>query len=264
MQSKPSIQMSRNDHRLWLLAVILLGAGLRLYDLGAESFWIDEVVMVNLTRGSWEALLESLARARPPLFPASGFLWVRLVGSSEFAVRFLSAMAGILAIPLLYAIGRKLFDKNVALIGAFFFSLSLFHIYHAQTYRYYAWVTLLTLASYLLFVLWLEHGGITRFFAYIIASILLFHTHTYSLFALVAQGLFFSRCMACLRRTACRMGCQPGTDCDWLCLWAAAHLLRLGRWPEIWAFSCHREYRFTTAVVAVTLYRPGQIYVLRL
>ena len=191
MQRKSPVENGHQWRRLWLLALILLAAALRLYDLGTESYWIDEVVMINLTQGSWEPLADSLARARPPLFPLSGFFWVRLVGSSEFAARFLSTAAGILAIPLLYAVGRKLFDKNVALIAAFLLSISLFHIYHAQTYRYYAWVTMMALISYLSFIVWLEQGGRRRFWTYVATSILLFYTHTYSLFVLVAQGLYF-------------------------------------------------------------------------
>ncbi|MCS6964104.1 glycosyltransferase family 39 protein [Thermoflexus sp.] len=103
---------------LWTaLSLILLGLafGLRVYRLGAASFWYDEAFSIDLARNQvWQPL-----EAHPPLFYLALRLWMTLTGPSEFAARFLSALAGTLTVALFAAavarIGRSPIARTVAL-----------------------------------------------------------------------------------------------------------------------------------------------------
>ncbi|NLS76996.1 MAG: hypothetical protein GXY76_07030, partial [Chloroflexi bacterium] len=94
-----------------MLAVILLGAGLRLHGLAAESIWLDEATSILLARMDLPSLIRTTAQdIHPPVYYALLHLWLPL-GEGEFAVRALSAFAGILAIPFLFQLGRSLYDE---------------------------------------------------------------------------------------------------------------------------------------------------------
>ena len=56
----------------WLLLIVLLGAGLRFYDLGGEALWTDE--MVSLRHVQKESLIDSVVRAE--LMPPGYFLFL--------------------------------------------------------------------------------------------------------------------------------------------------------------------------------------------
>jgi hypothetical protein len=58
-----------------------------------------------------------------------------LFGTSEVAVRLLSALFGVLAIPMIYLVGRELFNEEAGLVGALILALSSFNIYSTSTTR---------------------------------------------------------------------------------------------------------------------------------
>src|SRR5215210_5873106 len=76
-------------------AITLAAASLRFPALSVQSLWLDEAVSVQLVRGDFGTLVESLRfEASPPLYYVIAFGWTHLFGSGEFAFRSLSALAG--------------------------------------------------------------------------------------------------------------------------------------------------------------------------
>ncbi|MGH7801414.1 MAG: glycosyltransferase family 39 protein [Thermodesulfobacteriota bacterium] len=161
---------------------------MRFYDLGGESYWYDEVIMVRVAQEDIWSILEG---GRPPLYIVLAHFWIKLFGTSEVATRSLSALAGVLSIPLMYAVGRRLFDMRIGLISAFLMAISQFQIYYSQDFRYYSLFALMTLFSFYFYVLLLDTRKILYFVFYVIASILLFYTHTFGVFILFVQNLYF-------------------------------------------------------------------------
>src|SRR5215211_8982872 len=92
---------------LGLLAIFLAGLALRLYGLGSESLWWDEVYAISTmsSPGPLEILRLSSTDNNPPLFYLIEHYWMLLAGDSAFAVRLPSAVAGALAIPVMYGVG---------------------------------------------------------------------------------------------------------------------------------------------------------------
>ncbi len=211
-------RVSQPTLSILFLLVLLVGAFLRLYQLGIESFSYDEGIMIEATSSGWATVMANLARGRPPLIVLLGFGWIQLVGESELAVRLLPALMGIISIGLIFRIGQMLLNDVAGLIAAAVLSISAFHLFHSQDYRYYSLLTLMTLGStyfYLrCFVLtvikttpsqsalprtaqtghgdaqWQRRQWIEWSF-YVLFSALVYYAHYQGVFALVAQGLFF-------------------------------------------------------------------------
>ncbi len=135
--------------RAWPLAVIvLLGLGLRAYQLGRLSFWYDEVVTMRLARaGGPAALFDRLFQidaTRAPLHPLLLSLWVTFFGSSEAAARSFSVACGIATIILINQIARTLFDSAIGLWSAWLAAVSPLLIVYDREARMYAWLVMLT------------------------------------------------------------------------------------------------------------------------
>ena len=157
----------------WLLLcmIVILASILRFYDLGRESYWWDEFVTVRVAQ---ENLLTILQGGRPPLYIILAHFWIKLFGTTEMATRSLSAIAGVAAIPVLYVVGRNLFDKKVGLISAFLMAIPLFQIYYSQEFRYYSVYVLITLISFYFFIAFLKEGRLSYLILYTLSIILLF------------------------------------------------------------------------------------------
>ena len=127
----------------WLPGLILLAAfGLRIYRLDAQSLWYDEGYSLHLARMPLAESTRWTARDLvPPLYYYLLHYWILATGASEFAARMFSVCAGILALPLGYCIGRRLFGRLAGLLVMLFFALSPLYVWHAQDARMYMLLT---------------------------------------------------------------------------------------------------------------------------
>ena len=169
---------------------ILLGVALRFYDLGAESYWVDEVTMVRVAGDSVESILQAAQNGRPPVYVLAAHYWLQLFGPSEGTARALSAVFGSAALVVTYLVARELFGRQVGAITTFLMAVSEFQIYVSQDLRYYSLFLLFVLLSFLFLVRAERYGGRGDFALYAATSILMFYTHTYGVFVLAAQGLY--------------------------------------------------------------------------
>jgi len=184
---------SPTEYLLALLAISVVGLALRLYGLGSESLWWDEVYAISTMAhpGPLEIVELSSTDNNPPLFYLIVHYWILLAGDSAFAVRLPSAIAGTLAVPVMYAIGRQLFDRSAGLLGALILALSAYHVRYAQEARSYGLMVLLTLLSFYFFVRLVKEGR-SRYatVGYVACSALLMYAHFYAVFFVAAQVLY--------------------------------------------------------------------------
>jgi mannosyltransferase len=170
--------------------ILLLGAGLRFYDLGTESYWIDEVDTVFESQQSIPQLFASGRLDQPPAYYVPFHFWVRFFGTAEVSTRSFSALVGIGSILLIYIVGRELFGKSAGLLSAFLMAISEFQISFSQETRFYCLFESMTLLSFLFFILALRSNRIIHFAFYGLVSILMIYSHTFGVFIIVAQNLF--------------------------------------------------------------------------
>jgi 4-amino-4-deoxy-L-arabinose transferase-like glycosyltransferase len=161
MSNRP---MAWEFQRWTLVVLILLAFGRGVWALGEKSLWWDESLSLHRAQGT---LLYALSNQiiltdnvdevvtidnHPPLYFA--LLWgvVQFLGRSEFALRYLSLMAVVLLVPLLYVTGRRLVDEWAGLVAAALGALSPMYLWYGQEARMYTLVAFLSLLSFYLFL----------------------------------------------------------------------------------------------------------------
>ena len=175
---------------LWISAILMVGLGLRLYHLGAPSFWFDEVGTLHQAGLSLRELVAaSVADNHPPLYAFLLGLWLPSE-PSETLVRVPSAILGVCSLPLLYRIGALLFSREIGLFASGLLAISPGHIWYSQEARSYSLLVLLTMVSTYSLASALRQDGTRDWVAYTAASVSGVYTHYLSASVLLFQSAF--------------------------------------------------------------------------
>lgn len=129
---------------------------MRLGGLDRLSYWFDETFSVVYARQPVAALLgPNVEQAHhPPLYYLLLHYWMAAGGEGEAWTRLLSALAGILTIPVLYYMGRALGGHRVGLLAAWLLALLPWHVWYSQETRMFSLVCLLGTAAVALAGAW--------------------------------------------------------------------------------------------------------------
>ncbi|MDQ2806578.1 MAG: glycosyltransferase family 39 protein [Chloroflexota bacterium] len=175
----------------WVWALTGLAAALRVYHLGAESFWFDEADILSQARAPLSDVLAGFLHAgeNGPLYTLLLWAWVRLVGSGEAAVRLLPLGFGVATIPVIYVLGKRLVSAPLGLLAAALLAVSPFHIWHSQDAKMYTLVVLLTLGSMTLYLQALARNTTRWWAAYVLATWMALVSHSMAVLILGAQLL---------------------------------------------------------------------------
>ncbi|HEX7587110.1 MAG TPA: glycosyltransferase family 39 protein, partial [Anaerolineae bacterium] len=208
----------KHKNQFWLLVAMFLGFALRTYSLGGQSLWNDEGNSVALAPLSLEAISNAAARdIHPPLYYFLLHFWLPFAGNTEYALRFLSVIAGVLVVAVTFRFAYLFFDEEIAIIAAFLSAFSAFQVYYSQEARMYIWVTLWAAVSVLAMAVMLKrndarpqaaenqtpagtHASLrasrTRrsraWIVYIVATIAALYTQYFAAAILVAENLAFA------------------------------------------------------------------------
>jgi len=164
---KPKLQSSFLVEIFSFSAIFSVAAFLRFTKLGHESLWSDELFSVStaLSLGDrpWFSyvpkfvqqltyddsfLTRKVADYSPPLYEVLLFVWSQLFGQSEFALRSMSAIGGLLAVLVMYFGLRKILKPVVAMAAASLLAFSPGAIFYSMEARSYSLTLLLaTLAT---------------------------------------------------------------------------------------------------------------------
>ena len=140
---------------LWLLAILLIAAALRLYRVGEMSLRADEATNLFLAAEEPRAIIQPFITTDPhlPIYFLLLHYWMLAASQSELAVRFPTIFAGVLVVALVYALGRRVFPQrpNIALIGAFFAAINPYLIWDAQDAYMYTFLTAIAVGSFIAF-----------------------------------------------------------------------------------------------------------------
>ncbi|HLF26095.1 MAG TPA: glycosyltransferase [Anaerolineae bacterium] len=179
----------RVNPRPTLLIILLIAALFRFVNLGADSFWFDELLQVNLAAQDIPTLFSQLGQhaAMPLDYLVTHF--VLSISRSEYLLRFPAAAWGVLTVPLLYHIGRRLFSRNAGIGAALLLALSGVHAFYSQEMRPYALVTLLAALSFYLLLRSWQDGRRRDWLGYSAVVTAGVFTHYFMLFVIAAQAL---------------------------------------------------------------------------
>jgi uncharacterized membrane protein len=211
-------------------AMIAIGVFARFYHLGEKFYWRDETAtslhlaghsrtdfveaaafdnhltvaqvlnrfqQLRPDRGIREVLM-SLAVDDPkhsPLYYALLYAWAKLFGSSPAVVRCLSAVIGVLSLPLVFWFCMELFERRrIAWMATALFAISPIQVLYAQEAREYAlWIAFVLLSSTLLLRA-MRRPTRPRWMLYAASLLLGLLSHNMMLVVLVAHALYLLGC----------------------------------------------------------------------
>jgi hypothetical protein len=137
--------------RAALLGIVLLAFVLRVAGLDRAEMSGDEAFVYLFSLNPYPGLASKLLAVGEPHPPGYFWLqraWTNAVGCSEFALRYSNVCFSVLAIPLVYGLGRRLrLGLRIAVLAALLLSINPFSIWHSQDARMYTVSTTLCLAS---------------------------------------------------------------------------------------------------------------------
>lgn len=173
-------------------AVTLLALVIRL--VIPRSLWLDEAIAVSQAKMPFREMLEQLryGDVHPP--GHSALLWgtVRILGTSETAVRFPSVIAGTLLVPALYVLGRRFYGRATGLIAAGLATVAPFLVWYSQEARMYAFFMLFAVGTAWAQDRVLREGGRARdWAAYALFTAALLWVHYFALLWVLVQQLIF-------------------------------------------------------------------------
>ena len=156
-----------------------------------QSLWIDEVQAFSFIDNPFVETVKLLITPRDngPLYFILLWLWRRITGSTDFALRYLSVMCSVMSISLLWHLSRSWFGHRVGTITILLFSLSPFAIWYGQEAKMYALHMMLSIFSTIFLAKAIRYHRWYHWFAYGITINLLGYSHLFGAFFITTQGL---------------------------------------------------------------------------
>ncbi|MEI7559962.1 MAG: glycosyltransferase family 39 protein [Actinomycetes bacterium] len=155
-----------------------------------SSFWMDEALSVGISSHDLMDIPHVLKRdGSPPFYYMLLSVWMGWFGRTEAATHALSVAVVMLAIPVGFWAGWRLFSKRAGLILATLIAVSVFLTQYAEETRMYSLVALLALLTTAMFCLAFvqrRRGWIAGFSVSLAA---LLYTHGWGLFFGIGCGL---------------------------------------------------------------------------
>lgn len=166
-----------------LAVVMLIAIALRVYQLGAESLWIDEMLSIEDA--------EVFTWSNPGIRPLYYFLlqqWMAF-GSSDVWLRSLAVLFDLGSVILIYQLGQYVLNRTTGTLAALIYSISPIFINHAQEIRMYSLSTFLCLAGTLVLAHGLEQPTPKHIVGWIVLRLLAILTFPLNLMILLADAI---------------------------------------------------------------------------
>jgi len=182
-----------------MLFIVLLAYAWRILGLSRQSLWRDEIDAIFFSLRDLPDLLSMFVNPgqNGPLYFLILRPWLRLVGSSEFALRYPSLIAGVLSVPLLWQVGRRLMPvartwvtveeagggnaqgrvrsivttviHSPATLAALFLAANPYQLWYSQEGKMYALITFLALLAIWFWLRGIGRGGWRNWLGFLMA-----------------------------------------------------------------------------------------------
>lgn len=173
-----------------LLALLALAGALRLFRIGSQSLWIDEVLSVNVARGILHSGSgHAFFNPHGPIFFYALAPLLRL-GSGEWLLRLPSAIAGIALVWVMYLLGKEIDGRRLGLMAGFLAAISPFSVWYSQEVRYVGIFIFLAASSTLLAWRWGSRAGNRDLIGYVAVTLLMLLSFVGGIFLVLGQNLF--------------------------------------------------------------------------
>lgn len=183
-----NFNIKKKRESLIICMILILAAFLRLFRLGYQSLWIDEINAVILAGKNIYKIIFT-GDPTPPFIYSVNHFWQKL-GNSDFMVRMPSVILGVLSIYAIYKLARTFFGVKEALFSSFLISISLYHIIYSQeAARPYTALILFSLLSFYCLYQMFQAYQKKYAISFVIFSVLNFYTHYFAIFVLAIEAI---------------------------------------------------------------------------
>lgn len=174
--------------------VLVLGTGiaLRLWMLGTDQLWLDEVHSIATAGNSAREMVSNLrADGHPPLYFSLALAWKSVFGESELSLRSISVLFGAASLLAIYWLGAVLFDRRTGMAAMFLAAIAPLHINYSQEARMYIMEAFFSTLMAGFLWLALTNSDKKRYWrGYTVAAICIVYTHIFG-WLLVPVGAVF-------------------------------------------------------------------------
>jgi len=188
--------MRNGSDALVILIVLLLAFGLRVGSLPGRDLWGDEAFSVAVMQLPVAEMIQPNIDTHPPLYHLWMTLWLRLAGLTipvqgidPFPIRFGSLVLGMLAVPVTYALARRLAGRAVALLALLLMAVSPLQVYYSGELRMYSLLALTSTLSVLAFVALTQKPGRTAWLFYLGMTLAAMCAHYNAFWVIAAQNV---------------------------------------------------------------------------
>lgn len=221
----------------WPLAALMaLAVVVRFATLDHQSLWYDEsVTAVRVLHPSLGSTLSSVVHVEntPPLYYVLAWGWTRVLGDGVFALRSLSALAGVATVAVAWSIGRELGSRRAAIVLAAIVATNPLFVWYSQEARSYELFVLLASLAFLFFLRARSSPAPRTLALWALCAVLSLLTHYFAGFLIVAEAAALLRWHARDRRVLVALGAvllsglaliplvlsQGGRGTNWISNW---------------------------------------------
>lgn len=191
--------VTQTKRQRWILIVVsFLAFAWRIRGLSDESLWRDEIDAIFFAlRDLPDTLSMFVNRGQNgALFFLSLRPWLRLTGTSEFALRYPAVLFSMLSVALLWQVGRRLMPGrafrpserrpvamlrlimgSAPLLAAFFLAANPYQLFYGQDGKMYALVTFLALLATWFWLQGINQGGWRPWLGYLVVVSIAMYSH---------------------------------------------------------------------------------------
>ncbi len=178
---------------VWAVGVLfVLAAVLRFATIRSQSYWADESLTAYEAGLPFGSMVNTIVHLEttPPLYFLLVWVWAKVWGTSELALRSISALAGLALVPIAYLTARELISRWAGVIAAAFVAFNPFMIWYSQEARAYMLLAALCGASLLWFARALKDPSSRSLKWWAIVSSLAVMTHFFAGFVIAPEALW--------------------------------------------------------------------------
>ncbi len=181
----------KNKTIITVITITAIGFAIRATSLSVRSIWFDEAFSFFVSNRDIPGLIRATAADNhPPLYYILLHYW-QIFGISEIALRSLSVIFGVLALPVMYLTGKTLHSHKVGVIATTLLATAPLHVFYSQETRMYALAILLNLAMFFFFIKVLRTDNRKWRFGWSIAMLIGLYTHYYFVFSWLLASLIY-------------------------------------------------------------------------
>ncbi|MES2437350.1 MAG: glycosyltransferase family 39 protein [Patescibacteria group bacterium] len=185
---------TNNDRSAFLplLGLIIFVIAIAFLFFTQQSLRLDEAQSLWQTSHTPTKILNIIAQdVHVPFYHMILHFWQLFLGNTVETGRALSLIFFVLSIPAMYFLGKRAFNRNVALFATTLYAVSPFMNWYGSEIRMYSLLTLLTILSQYFFLGIYKLRDGDSWIGYSIVALFGIFTHYFFFFVLLVQALFY-------------------------------------------------------------------------